>query len=600
MNARTISSILLMLTIAPAAGAVPLGTAFTYQGQLQEGGTPPSGSCDFQFKLFDAPSSASPPAGGNMVGSDQVITNVAVTDGVFAVLLNDTGQFGPTAFAGENRWLQIGVTCPSTGSQIFTALSPRQALTAAPYALYAPAAGLASSVTCTGCVNATALAGGAVGPTKIAAGAAGQVLTTTGPGTVAWQAPSATGDITAVSAGSGLTGGGSSGAVQLSASFGGNGGASTVARSDHDHSGQTWTTANLTGLRIELTTGSPDSRALHGQSPAGTGVLGETNTGTGVSGVSKKGAGVFGQTNSAGDILAVAGVQGLGNCADCVGVSGKVAADAGVHARGVDGESLQGIGVQGYSASGAGVFGFSGLNGIGVRARAGRGSGLDAHSETGIGVLGASDEGPGVYGSSTTDTGVVAASDSGPGLTTVSGSGVALVATGTSANLIEAYKSGRPSVRKFYVSNTGEVFAAGAFHANGADVAEVVPTSDHLEAGDVVEIDPLHSGQFRRASTANSTGVAGVVSTRPGLALREADAPGVADDAPQLALVGRVPVKVSAEHGPIRPGDLLVAGATPGRAMRAPEHPAVGSVVGKALGALPSGIGTMQMLVMLR
>ena len=161
MNARSTASNLLVFTIlllACAAEAVPLGTAFTYQGQLQQDGTPTSGPCDFKFQLFDAPSSDSPPAGGNKLGSDQVITNVVVTDGIFTVQLNEAGQFGPNAFAGESRWLQIGVTCPATGSHVFTTLSPRQAVTAAPYALYAPAAGLASSVSCSGCVSATALA----------------------------------------------------------------------------------------------------------------------------------------------------------------------------------------------------------------------------------------------------------------------------------------------------------------------------------------------------------------------------------------------------------------------------------------------------------
>jgi hypothetical protein len=67
-----------------------------------------------------------------------------------------------------------------------------------------------------------------------------------------------------------------------------------------------------------------------------------------------------------------------------------------------------------------------------------------------------------------------------------------------------------------------------------------------------------------------------------------------------LALAGRVPVKVTAENGPIRPGDLLVASSTPGHAMRAPQRVAPGTVVGKAMGTLEQRRGVVEMLVMLR
>jgi hypothetical protein len=132
-------------------------------------------------------------------------------------------------------------------------------------------------------------------------------------------------------------------------------------------------------------------------------------------------------------------------------------------------------------------------------------------------------------------------------------------------------------------------------------VAEIVKASGDPRPGDVVEIDPDHDGQFRLAATPNSTAVAGVISTSPGVLM---NAPGAdaaqAAAGPQLALVGRVPVKVSAENGAIRPGDLLVASSTPGHAMRAPANPAPGTVIGKALGSLKHGSGIVEMLVMLR
>ena len=66
-----------------------------------------------------------------------------------------------------------------------------------------------------------------------------------------------------------------------------------------------------------------------------------------------------------------------------------------------------------------------------------------------------------------------------------------------------------------------------------------------------------------------------------------------------LAVVGIVPCKVSAENGPIRPGDLLVTSSTPGHAMR-DRDPAVGTVLGKALEEMPSGTGVIKVLVTLQ
>ena len=48
-----------MLTLAilsggsPAVAEVPVGTAITYQGELQQGGNPVDDMCDFEFSLWN-------------------------------------------------------------------------------------------------------------------------------------------------------------------------------------------------------------------------------------------------------------------------------------------------------------------------------------------------------------------------------------------------------------------------------------------------------------------------------------------------------------------------------------------------------------------
>jgi len=111
--------------VVPAAvAASPMGTAFTYQGQIQSGGAPVDDNCDFSFSLWDAAST------GNQVGSSQPALNIPVIGGLFAVELD----FGSGAFSGEARWLQTAVRCPAGGGT-YTTLAPRQALNPVPYAM---------------------------------------------------------------------------------------------------------------------------------------------------------------------------------------------------------------------------------------------------------------------------------------------------------------------------------------------------------------------------------------------------------------------------------------------------------------------------------
>jgi hypothetical protein len=103
-----------------------VGTAFTYQGMLTDGGSPADGEYDFQFTLHDDPTAGTP------VGSPVAIEDHLVTDGLFTVHL-DFGQ----VFGGAARFLEIGVR-PGNSGGAYTTLTPRQELTPAPYALALP------------------------------------------------------------------------------------------------------------------------------------------------------------------------------------------------------------------------------------------------------------------------------------------------------------------------------------------------------------------------------------------------------------------------------------------------------------------------------
>jgi UDP-3-O-[3-hydroxymyristoyl] glucosamine N-acyltransferase len=114
----------------PAMGQ---GTAFTYQGQLYDSGSPAAGIYDLEFSVFNAD------AGGNLVAGPLTNASTPVNGGLFTVTLD----FGPV-FNGSNYWLEIGARTNGAGS--FTTLSPRQPLAPAPYAIYAANAGNAVSV----------------------------------------------------------------------------------------------------------------------------------------------------------------------------------------------------------------------------------------------------------------------------------------------------------------------------------------------------------------------------------------------------------------------------------------------------------------------
>lgn len=214
------------------------------------------------------------------------------------------------------------------------------------------------------------------------------------------------------------------------------------------------------------------------------------------------------------------------------------------------------------------------------------------------GVWGDSAQGFGVVGTSN-NIAVFGLSGTGIALDSFSESGIALLLNTRSGTLIEANSLDAQNTpnRRFFVSNTGEVFADGNFSANGADIADLFPTHESLTAGDVLVI--LEDGTLAKSDSAFAPNVVGVYSSDPAF-LGNYESTTIGTHQVPLALAGVVPVKVSAENGVIRPGDLLTASSISGHAMRAGDEPLLGSVIGKALSSLESETGTIQMLVMLR
>lgn len=156
---------------------------------------------------------------------------------------------------------------------------------------------------------------------------------------------------------------------------------------------------------------------------------------------------------------------------------------------------------------------------------------------------------------------------------------------------------------RFRVSNNGVVTADGNFTGGGADFAEYMDSVGGplgYAPGDVLVISPDQDRAVALSSAPYATSVIGVYSTDPAMigGGKFLDDDGNTDMIP-VGIVGIVPVKVSAENGPIQRGDLLTTSSTPGHAMRATEF-VPGAILGKALGTLNEGIGVIEVVLLLQ
>lgn len=150
--------------------------------------------------------------------------------------------------------------------------------------------------------------------------------------------------------------------------------------------------------------------------------------------------------------------------------------------------------------------------------------------------------------------------------------------------------------------NVGGTVTGGNIQVKYQDVAEWVPSTQDLQAGTVVVLDPQRVNQVITSLEAYDTSVAGVISAQPGISLGEAGEGKVL-----VATTGRVRVKVDATRSPVRIGDLLVTSDKAGVAMKSEpislggthlHRP--GTIIGKALESLDKGTGEILVLLSLQ
>ncbi len=429
---------------ASVAATTWAATTFTYQGQLKRGGVPLNDTCAIEFRLFNAVSL------GSQVGAAQVVPALEIVNGLMQVDLD----FGPGAFDGNRRWLEVAVQC--TGDANATIMTPRQEINAAPHAVNADVLdGLDSTAFLRSVPNPLSLSGSQTSghiirgantsATSGASGVLGQATATTGSTFGIWGSSSSSAGIGVL--GQHLSNGGTTaGVVGESSSFAGGaagvyGKVNGTVDVNYGVFGESPSVAGQ-GVYGKATSATGTTYGVHGESssPSGAGVFGFAQFGDGVSARSDgenkngvfafttnaNGCGVYGkhtspagtragvQGETASISLRAKGVYGLatGISGGTYGVYGESASNAG---QGVFGlvTSTSGItfGVQGETQSttqgAAGVVGLAtGDIGktYGVFGQTDSDTGYSVygiHAGSGRGVNGASSTGIGVYATTT-------------------------------------------------------------------------------------------------------------------------------------------------------------------------------------------------------
>jgi hypothetical protein len=241
-----------------------------------------------------------------------------------------------------------------------------------------------------------------------------------------------TGTITGVTAGTDLTGGGTSGKVTLNlnttalnSSYAQLGAANTFTASQTVNGTVSATSAgNAISGKATGTSGNDIGVLGSSASPGGSGVYGENNATSG------NAVGVYGTSAS----TAGYGVYGAGAFG---GVYGSDSSATGYN-DGVYGLSPNGVGVYGTSPTGTGVNGSGGEYGISGQGATGVYGSDTSAAGTGEGVYGESLSGEGVSGSSSVGIGVIGESAEGTGVYGISSAGIGVYADAGASNAVWA------------------------------------------------------------------------------------------------------------------------------------------------------------------
>jgi hypothetical protein len=585
---RLLWLVLVVLSSLPALTQAQ-GTFFTYQGRLNDNGSPANGHYDLRFSLYDAS------AGGLQLGGT-INRTVDATNGLFSADMD----FGSN-FNGAQRWLQLEVRTNGGGS--FTALSGRQEITPTPYAIYAGNSAAAATASTASNVVSGAVVTSLNSLKDSVTLAAGSNVTITPNGN----------SLTIASAGVGGSGIWSvlNNNAYYSAGNVGIGPSTAAHRLSIGNNLPAWTAngwggaielwnagaigwrANAAGQRFGIgqssgglyffrtasepgTTGSPANYDLM-ISDAGRVGIGTTTPAAKLTVRTTGAFSAYGIEHTDGDVrlstyldagygawLGTRSAHALnfyvndGLPCMAIDTSGNVvmtpnggASGYGSTAFGApNGES--GINIRGYGASPNRAD--LRFNGSSIKLVAGPGTGPPSFA-SGIAVTIAGNVG---------------------------------IGTDTPVSKLDV----RGNTRTCTITITG-----------GCDLAEPFPMKEEqIEKGSVVVIDDEQPGQLKLSTRAYDTRVAGIVSgangINTGIALQQA---GVLDQGEPVALNGRVFVHADATFGDIKPGDLLTTSDTPGHAMKVTDHTkSQGAILGKAMSGLGEGKGFVLVLVTLQ